>query len=68
MAQLRGETVRNWAAEAQGLDIAAERAAQIAAAIEPINVAAQQAAKAVPFDSEPADFVRAQRRWLGQRP
>ena len=67
MAQLRGETVRQWTAEAQDLDLPPERATQIAAAIESIAAAARQAAKALPFDSEPADFVKAQRRWLGPR-
>jgi hypothetical protein len=65
MAQLRGETLRQWTTEAQDLDLPSDRAAQIAAAIEPIAAAARQAAKALPFDSEPADFVRAQRRWHG---
>jgi hypothetical protein len=67
MAGLRGETVRQWAKEAQDLDFAGDHAAGIARAIEPVAAAARAAEKAVPFDSEPADFDRAQRRWLGPR-
>jgi hypothetical protein len=68
MAELRGETVRNWTAEAQGLDTAPERAQQIAAAIAPIGEVARQAAPKLPFDSEPALFVVVQRRWAGTQP
>ena len=67
MAQLQGETVRQWTAEAQDIELRAERAAEIAAAISPIAAAARRAAGALRFDSEPADFVRAQRRWAGPR-
>ena len=65
MAGLRGETVRQWAREAQDIEFAGDHAAGIARAIEPVAAAARAAEKAVPFDSEPADFVRAQRRWQG---
>lgn len=64
MAGLRGETVRHWAREAQDIEFAPEHAAGIARAIEPVAVAAKKAGAALPFDSEPADFVRAQRRWV----
>jgi hypothetical protein len=63
MAGLRGETLREWAREAQDLDIAAERAAGLATAVEQLNAPARAAEKALPFDSEPALFVLAQRRW-----
>jgi hypothetical protein len=68
MAELRGETVRNWTAEAQGLDTAPERAQQIAAAVAPLTTAARQAERKLPFDCEPAAFVVAQRRWAGKAP
>lgn len=64
MAKLRAETVRLWGREALDLEISSERAAQIAESIDPLAGAARQA-RALPFDSEPADFQRAQRRWQG---
>ena len=68
MAQLRGETVRQWAQEAQGIEIPPERAGQVAAAIGPLAAVARAAERNLPFDCEPAAFVVAQRRWSGQKP
>ena len=62
MAKLRAETVQNWAREAQGLELSRERAEAIA---DSLNAAAEAARPALPLDCEPADFLRAQRRWQG---
>lgn len=65
MAKLRAETLRNWAREGQDIELSHERAAALAASIESLMAAAGR--RALPFDCEPADFLRAQRRWLGER-
>ncbi len=64
MAGLQAETVQRWARESQDLEIPQAEAAAIAAAIEPLAAGAR-AAPRLPFDSEPADFLKAQRRWRG---
>ncbi|MGH7037321.1 MAG: hypothetical protein ACREE4_21195 [Stellaceae bacterium] len=64
MAKLRAETLENWSREAHGIELSPERAAALAAAIESLLAAAGH--RAPPFDCEPADFLRAQRRWLGE--
>jgi hypothetical protein len=64
---LRPETVRSWVREAQDLDITPERAAAIAKLIDPVATIARTAARSVTFDSEPGDFLRALRRWAGER-
>jgi hypothetical protein len=66
MAGLQAETVRRWGRESQDLEILEAEAAAIAAGIEPLAAGAR-AAPRLPFDSEPADFLKAQRRWLGGR-
>ena len=68
MAQLRGETVRQWGAEAQDIDIPPERAGQIASAVGPLAAVARAAERHLPFDCEPAAFVVAQHRWSGRKP
>ena len=64
MAGLSAESVQRYAREAQDIEISGERAATIAAAIEPLMAAARREAATLPFESEPADFLRVQRRWL----
>jgi len=64
MAGLSAETVQRHAREAQDIEVSDERAATIAAAIEPLAAAARREAASLAFESEPADFLRAQRRWL----
>jgi len=64
MAGLSADTVQRYAREAQDIEISAERAATIAAAVEPLTAAARREAAALAFESEPCDFLRAQRRWL----
>lgn len=68
MAKLRAETVQNWSREAQDLEVARERAAGLAASLDSLATAAAAGRRALPFDCEPADFLRAQRRWLGEKP
>lgn len=68
MARMRAETVQNWVREAQDLDITRERAAALAASLDSLIAAAAEGRRALPFDCEPADFLRAQRRWLGEGP
>ena len=68
MAQLRGETVRQWGEEAQDLAIPADRAQQIAAAVGPLAAVARSAERNLPFDCEPSAFVVAQRRWAEPKP
>ncbi|HJU20196.1 MAG TPA: hypothetical protein VJ770_27395 [Stellaceae bacterium] len=65
MARLRAETLENWAREAQGIELSHERAAALADSLEPLAAAAQAARRALPFDCEPALFLRVQRRWQG---
>ena len=67
MAGITAEIVQRYAREAQDIEISAERAATIAAALEPLTAAARREAAGLPFESEPADFLRAQRRWLEAR-
>jgi hypothetical protein len=64
MAGLQAETVRRWARESQDIEIPEAESAAIAAGIEPL-AAVLRAAPRLLFDSEPADFVKAQHRWLG---
>ncbi|HVH75395.1 MAG TPA: hypothetical protein VM755_10845 [Stellaceae bacterium] len=64
MAGLSADTVQRYAREAQDIEISGERAATIAAAVEPLTGAARREAAKLAFESEPADFLRAQRRWL----
>jgi hypothetical protein len=64
MAGLSAESVQRYAREAQDIEISGERAATIAAALEPLTAAARREAATLAFESEPADFLRAQRRWL----
>jgi hypothetical protein len=63
MAKLRAETLASWSREAQDLELSRERAAALADSLEPLAAAAATARPTLPFDCEPADFVRAQRRW-----
>jgi hypothetical protein len=63
MAKLRAETLESWSREAQDLELSRERAAALVDSLEPLAAAAKAARPALPFDCEPADFVRAQRRW-----
>lgn len=65
MAKLRAETLQNWAREAQDIELSHERAASLAAALDSLAMAAGH--PALPFDCEPAAFLRAQHRWLGER-
>ena len=67
MAGLMADTVRDWAKQAQDIVLGEGEAAAVARAIETLAASAREAARALPFDSEPADFLRAQRRWLGPR-
>jgi hypothetical protein len=64
MAGMTADTIRNWAKEAQDLTLAEAEAASVARAIETLAAAARAAAAALPFDCEPAEYLRAQRRWL----
>jgi hypothetical protein len=64
MAGLSADTVQRYAREAQDIEISDERAATIAAAVEPLTATARREAAALAFESEPSDFLRAQRRWL----
>jgi hypothetical protein len=63
MAGLNPDTVRAWLDEAQDLKITQERAVAIANLIEPVAKTARTAARAIRFDGEPGDFIRALRRW-----
>lgn len=65
MAKLQAETLRNWAREAQGFELTPERAAALSASLESLKAVAGR--RSVPFDCEPAAFLGAQRRWLGER-
>lgn len=67
MAGLRPETVQIWGREAQDLEISPDRAAAIAKFVETVAATARTAARSIPFDSEPADFIRALHRWAGRR-
>ena len=67
MAGLTAETVRNWAQEAQDIALTEGEAAATARAVEILATAAREAARTLPFDAEPAEFLKAQRRWLGPR-
>lgn len=64
MAGLSAESVQRYGREAQDIELSDERAARIAAALEPLTAAAKREATTLAFESEPADFLRAQRRWL----
>lgn len=64
MAGITADTVQRYAREAQDIEMSGERAATIAAAVEPLAAAARREAASLPFESEPSDFLRAQRRWL----
>jgi hypothetical protein len=64
MAKLRAETLQNWAREAQDLELPPERAAALAAVLDSLALAVGH--PRLPFDCEPAEFLRAQRRWLGE--
>ena len=66
MAGLTAETVRNWAKEAQDIAVSEADAAATARAVETLATAARKAAGGLPFDAEPAEFLKAQRRWLGK--
>jgi hypothetical protein len=66
MAKLRAETVQNWAREAQDLELSPARAAALADSLDPLAAVAAAARAALPFDCEPALFLRAQRRWQGE--
>ena len=68
MAKLRAETLENWSREVQDLELSRGRAAALADSLEPLAAAAAAARPALPFDCEPADFVRAQRRWQEGEP
>ncbi|HEV2303261.1 MAG TPA: hypothetical protein VGR91_16965 [Stellaceae bacterium] len=67
MAGISADTVQRYGREAQDIEISSERAATIAAAVEPLMAAARREAASLAFESEPADFLRAQRRWLEVR-
>ena len=67
MAGLTEGTTRDWAREAQGIVLSESEAASMARAIEMLAATARAAAGSMPFDSEPAEYLRAQRRWLGPR-
>jgi phosphoribosylamine-glycine ligase len=68
MAKLQAETVQSWAREVQDLELSSARAAALAAMLEPLAAAAAAARRALPFDCEPALFLRAQQRWQGEEP
>jgi hypothetical protein len=67
MAGMTADTVRDWSREAQDIALSDVEAAAVARTVETLAVAARAAGAALPFDSEPADYLRAQRRWLGGR-
>jgi hypothetical protein len=67
MAGLRAETIQVWGREAQDLEISDERAIEIRKTIEAVARVARTAAPSIPFDAEPADFIRALHRWAGNR-
>lgn len=66
MAKIRAETLQSWLREAQDIELPQERAASLAASLDSLAAAAGH--RAPPFDCEPAGFLRAQRRWLGEQP
>jgi hypothetical protein len=57
----------NWGREAQDIEVAVERAPIIAEFVNAICTTARDARNAIPFEAEPADFLRALKRWRRQR-
>jgi hypothetical protein len=67
MTGLRPETIMNWGREAQDIEVTVERAPIIAEFVNAVATTARNARSAIPFEAEPADFLRALKRWRRQR-
>ena len=58
MAKVTGELIRLQGEQLQARKIDAERAAELAAELEPMHAAVSEAARDLEFDDEPSHFQR----------